>query len=155
MANSNRKIAATGALYLYGISEAPAAKKPAAKAWERSGSVGIDGVHAVQASACGDFLCWVCEVDQASFANAVERNMENLEWLALHGVRHQQVVGEVAEQMTIVPARFGTVFSGEPALCERRAGKKSCAQESFCPRGRRRRMGRKGICGAAGYRRSP
>src|SRR4029077_18508942 len=100
MANSNRKIAAGGALYLYGISEAPAASKKPGKI----GSVGIDGLHAVLALPCGDFLCWVCEVDQSSFANAVERNMENLEWLALHGVRHQQVVGEVAEQMAIVPA---------------------------------------------------
>ena len=63
---------------------------------------------------CGEFVCWVCEVDQEGFADAVERNMENLEWLALHGVRHQQAVGEVAEQMTIVPARFGTVFQVNP-----------------------------------------
>ena len=95
------------------------------------GSVGIDGLHAVQPLACGDFLCWVCEVDQASFADAVERNMENLEWLALHGVRHQQVVGEVAEQMTIVPARFGTVFSGEPALLKDVLGRKAALKKVF------------------------
>jgi len=129
MANSNRKIAAGGAIYLYGISESPAAtgaKKPA-----KLGSVGIDGVHPVQPLPCGDFLCWVCEVDQASFADAVERNMENLEWLALHGVRHQQVVGEVAEQMTIVPARFGTVFSGEPALLKDVQGRKTALKKVF------------------------
>ena len=34
MANSNRKIAASGALYLYGISEAPAAAKKPAQSWE-------------------------------------------------------------------------------------------------------------------------
>ncbi len=129
MANSNRKIAAIGALYLYGISEAPVAagsKKPA-----KVGSVGIDGLHPVQPLPCGDFLCWVCLVDQASFADAVERNMENLEWLALHGVRHQQVVGEVAEQMTIVPARFGTVFSGEPALLKDVLGRKAALKKVF------------------------
>jgi hypothetical protein len=116
MANPNRKIAATGALYLYGISEAPATSpKPAAKLG-KIGSVGIDGLHPVQPLSCGDFLCWVCEVDQASFAKAVERNMENLEWLALHGVRHQQVVAEIFAGHTILPARFGMVFSGEPAL---------------------------------------
>ena len=75
---------------------------------------GIDGLHAVQPLACGDFLCWVCEVDQASFADAVERNMENLEWLALHGVRHQQVVGEVAAQMAIVPADLALFFLASP-----------------------------------------
>ena len=130
MANSNRKIAASGALYLYGISEAPAVSKPQQKP-AKIGSVGIDGLHAVQALPCGDFLCWVCEVDQASFANAVERNMENLEWLALHGVRHQQVVGEVAEQMAIVPARFGTVFSGEPALLKDVQGRKAALKKVF------------------------
>jgi hypothetical protein len=128
MANSNRKIAAIGALYLYGISEAPAS---ATKMPAKLGSVGIDGLHPVQPLACGDFLCWVCEVDQVSFADAVERNMENLEWLALLGVRHQQVVGEVAEQMTIVPARFGTVFSGQPALFKDVMGRKSALKKVF------------------------
>jgi hypothetical protein len=136
MANSTRKIAAIGALYLYGISEAPAsaAEKPAQKPGQKIlniGSVGIDGVHAVKALACGDFICWVCEVDQASFADAVERNMENLEWLALHGVRHQQVVGEVAKKMTIVPARFGTVFSGEAALLKDVQGRKAALKKVF------------------------
>jgi gas vesicle protein GvpL/GvpF len=122
MANPGRKLTVSSALYLYGISqraEGAAAKKTAQKLPPRLpkiGSAGIDGVHAVQPLDCGEFICWVCEVDQAGFAEAMERNMENLEWLALHGVRHQQVVGEVAGQMTIVPARFGTVFSGEPAL---------------------------------------
>ncbi len=116
MANPKRRLAAPGALYLYGISRGPgakAAKKPAPKLAPKLvniGSAGIDGVHAVRPLACGEFVCWVCEVDQASFAQAVERNMENLEWLALHSVRHQQVVGEVAAQMAVVPARFGTIF---------------------------------------------
>ena len=128
MANPKRKLAAPGALYLYGISRrtgAKGAKKPAAKLaprvtprFTKISSAGIDGVHAVRPLECGEFICWVCEVDQASFAQAMERNMENLEWLALHGVRHQQVVGEVAAQMAIVPARFGTIFSGEPALLQ-------------------------------------
>ena len=141
MANSNRKIAATGALYLYGISQAPGdtavkkldpkrGQKPASKL-TKIGSVGIDGLHPVHSLTCGEFVCWVCEVDQASFADAVERNMENLEWLALHGVRHQQVVGEVAEKMTIVPARFGTVFSGEPALLKDVQGRKAALNKVF------------------------
>ena len=141
MANPNRKIGVSGALYLYGISQTPAgpaAKKPGAKPAPnipppapKIGSAGIDGVHAVEALICGDFLCWVCKVDHASFAEAVERNMENLEWLALHGVRHQQVVGEVAGQMTIVPARFGTVFSGEPALFKDVLGRKAALNKVF------------------------
>jgi hypothetical protein len=137
MANPSKKIADSGALYLYGISQNPAgpsAKKAGAKSAvpvPKIGSAGIDGVHAVQALVCGDFLCWVCKVDHASFADAVERNMENLEWLALHGVRHQQVVGEVAGQTTIVPARFGTVFSGEPALIKNVLGRKAALNKVF------------------------
>jgi hypothetical protein len=137
MANPKGKVTASGALYLYGISQGPAgaaARKPAAKLASklaRIGSAGIDGVHAVQSLVCGEFICWVCQVDQASFAEAVERNMENLEWLALHGVRHQQVVGEVAEQTTIVPARFGTIFSGEPALFNDVQGRKAALKKVF------------------------
>jgi len=144
MANPNKKIADSGALYLYGISQNPAgpsAKKAGAKSATKIpppsssipkiGSAGIDGVHVVEALVCDDFLCWVCKVDHASFADAVERNMENLEWLALHGVRHQQVVGEVAGQITIVPARFGTVFSGEPALIKDVLGRKAALNKVF------------------------
>jgi hypothetical protein len=112
---AKRKLADSAALYLYGISrraENGHAQPP------RINSAGIDGVHAVRPLDCGEFICWVCEVDQASFAQAVENNLENLEWLALHGVRHQQVVGELASQTSIVPARFGTMFSGEAALVQ-------------------------------------
>jgi len=136
MANPNKKIKDSGALYLYGIAQnpaGPAANKPGAKPapLPKIGSAGIDGLHAVEALICGDFLCWVCKVDHASFTEAVERNMENLEWLALHGVRHQQVVGEVAGHMTIVPARFGTVFSGEPALFKDVLGRKAALNKVF------------------------
>ncbi|HKR96778.1 MAG TPA: GvpL/GvpF family gas vesicle protein, partial [Candidatus Angelobacter sp.] len=117
------------ALYLYGISVA--AKKNTSRAPQKTNSVGIDGVSAVSVLACGDFLCWVSHVDQASFAQALERNMENLEWLALHSVRHQQVVGEVAAQMPIVPARFGTIFSGETALLENVTGRSKALAKVF------------------------
>jgi hypothetical protein len=94
-------------------------------------SAGIDGVHEVRPLACGEFICWVCEVDQTGFAEALESNMENLEWLALHGVRHQQVVGEVTAQTVIIPARFGTIFSGEPALLKDVQGRKPALSKVF------------------------
>src|ERR1041385_8757859 len=111
MANSNRKLTGEKGLYLYGVSRAAGKNAKAAKA----SSPGIDGVNAVKGIACGDFVCWVSDVNNATFARDMERNLENLEWLALHSVRHQQVVGEITAQMAIVPARFGTVFSGEAA----------------------------------------
>ncbi len=116
------------ALYLYGVSRA--ARKNAGKA-SAPGSPGIDGVSEVKAVVCGDFLCWVSHVDQASFTKAMESNMENLEWLALHSVRHQQVVSEAAAQMPIVPARFGTIFSGEAALLKNVAGRSKALGRVF------------------------
>ncbi len=107
---ANRGIAADTALYLYGISKSSGAKPG------KIAAIGIDGVHRVQSLACGDYICWVSALNGKSFSNAISSNMENLEWLALHGVRHQQVVAEVFAAHTILPARFGTVFSGEPAL---------------------------------------
>ena len=97
------------ALYLYAISRA--SRKPI-----QVTSPGIDGLHPVGAVACGKFTCWVSPVGQEEFAQSMERNMENLEWLALHSVRHQQVVGELAAAVTVIPARFGTIFSGGGAL---------------------------------------
>ena len=151
MANADKKIAGSSALYLYGISRSSATngiKKPSAKPGSKTAktksapeasqvklkkisSAGIDGVHPVQPLTSEEFICWVCEVDQKNFAEAMERNMENLEWLALHGVRHQQVVGEIAAQASIIPARFGTIFSGEPALLKDVQGRKAALNEVF------------------------
>lgn len=148
---SGGRLAANGALYLYGISRGPlgktgakGAKKTAKKAASKSvakaapalikikiNSAGIEGAEPVRPIACGEFICWVCGLDHASFSEALERNMENLEWLALHGVRHQQVVGEVAGQMAIVPARFGTIFSGEPALVKDVQSRKAALNKVF------------------------
>jgi len=129
MANPNKKLAGEKGLYLYGVSRAAAKKGKAAIM--KPGSPGIDGVSAVKAIACGDFICWVSGVDNASFAQDMERNIENLEWLALHSVRHQQVVGEVAAQVAIVPARFGTIFSGEAALVKNVLGRSEALKKVF------------------------
>ena len=94
-------------------------------------SSGIDGVHPVQAVACGDFHCWVSAVDADDFSDALNSNMENLEWLALHSVRHQQVVGELAAAGTVIPARFGTLFSSEQALVTNVQGRKAALQKVF------------------------
>ncbi|HZD93138.1 MAG TPA: GvpL/GvpF family gas vesicle protein, partial [Candidatus Sulfotelmatobacter sp.] len=85
----------------------------------------------VKTIVCGDFVCWVSDVDHKTFAQNMERNLENLEWLALHSVRHQQVVGEVAAQTAIIPARFGTVFSGEAALVKNVLGRENAIEKVF------------------------
>lgn len=114
-------------LYLYGVSRSAGKKSKATKI----ASPGIDGVSAVTAIPCGDFLCWACDVDHANFAQELERNFENLEWLALYSVRHQQVVGEIAAQITIVPARFGTIFSGEEALQKNVTAREAALKKVF------------------------
>ncbi len=115
---------AESALYLYGVSRTEG--KP-----HKVKSVGVDGLHPVEAVPCGDFLCWVSAVDQVAFSRELEANMENLEWLAVHGVRHQQVVADIAGQQTIVPARFATLFSSPAALVKDVEARKSALKKLF------------------------
>src|SRR5215470_1888980 len=122
---ANRGVATEPALYLYGISRSTGVSTV------RISNAGIDGVHPVQALPCGDFVCWVSPVDGVAFPGEINRNRENLEWLALHSVRHQQAVAEIAARQTIVPARFGTVFSGRPALLKNIDGRKSALEKVF------------------------
>lgn len=89
-------------LYLYGICASPAAEPPNVP--------GVDGTAAVEPVACGGLACWISRVAKSDFADDLARNMENLDWLAEVSVRHQRVVGAIAESADILPARFGTVF---------------------------------------------
>src|SRR5690348_14993299 len=100
---ANHAVEKATALYLYGISKSSSRKSSAVA------GPGIDSIHPVQSLAWGDFFCWVSAVEKDTFADEISRNMENLEWLALHGVRHQQVVGGIASMTGIIPARFGTI----------------------------------------------
>ena len=72
-------------------------------------------------------------MDRSEYADRLAENMENLEWLATVGVRHQRAVAELASKVEMLPARFGTVFLSEHSLQGARGdGKKSfqgCVQE--------------------------
>lgn len=96
------------ALYLYGVS--PASQAPAIT------MLGIDGEHGVEAMPCAGLLCWVTPVNAHEFAAELARKMEELEWLAESSVRHQRVVAAIAEKMTLLPARFGTIFLSRESL---------------------------------------
>jgi Gas vesicle synthesis protein GvpL/GvpF len=122
---ADRRIAREDALYLYGISRSPVSQP--AKILNDS----IDAAHPVQALESGDFICWVSAVDREGFSAEITRNRENLEWLALHGVRHQQVVAEIAAKSAVVPARFGTIFSGEQALRKNVQSRKQALEKVF------------------------
>jgi hypothetical protein len=96
-------------LYLYGVS-ASASAAP-------RGVAAIDGEANVEAIRCGDLVCWLSRVSRRDFAERLEDNMQNLEWLAGAGVRHQRVVSALATQGDILPTRFGSVFLSEQSLC--------------------------------------
>jgi len=96
-------------IYLYGIS----AKAPKTKI---TGS--IDGASTVDNLEASGFVAWFSRVSGDEFGDKLAANMENLEWLAGASVRHQRVVSQIAEAVTVLPARFGTVFRNEKSLTE-------------------------------------
>ena len=75
----------TRALYLYAISQVPQTAAPAIAA------EGIDGVAPVEAMRCAGYLCWISRVDKTEFADELTDRMQDLEWLAAAGVRHQRM----------------------------------------------------------------
>jgi hypothetical protein len=122
---ASRRITARSALYLYGVSKS-AGRKPG-----KIAATGIDGIHPVESLPCDGYLCWVSAVDGKGFSDSIRSDMENLEWLALHSVRHQQVVAEIFTSHSIIPARFGTIFSGEPALLKNVQARKRELEKVF------------------------
>jgi hypothetical protein len=94
-------------LYLYGVTRAAG---PAPQA------TGVDGKAAVVSVPCSGLTCWVSRVDGKEYGADLERNIENLDWLAEASVRHQRVVAELSQDRTVLPARFGTVFLSEKTL---------------------------------------
>lgn len=77
---------------------------------------GIDGADSIEAIPCHGLTCWITRVPAAEFTSDLQRNMENLEWLADVSVRHQSAVSAIGDRVTLVPARFGAVFFGQESL---------------------------------------
>jgi hypothetical protein len=96
-------------IYLYGIS---------AKALKTKITGSIDGSSPVERLEDSGFVAWYSQVPADEFGDKLAANMENLEWLAGVSVRHQRVVSQIAEGVTVLPARFGTVFRNEKSLTE-------------------------------------
>jgi hypothetical protein len=112
-------------LYLYAISKIPegAALIIAAD--------GVDGTAPVEAIRCGDYLCWMSRVSQAEFADQLNDRMQDLEWLATTGLRHQRVVAELSSHLASLPTRFGTVFLTEESLAQHVTSRKRALAEAF------------------------
>ena len=100
------------ALYLYGISQKPKGQLPTIVA------EGIDGVASVESVACENYLCWMSRVSRREFVDELLAHMEDLEWLATAGLRHQRAVSAILKKLTVLPARFGAVFLSEKSLAQ-------------------------------------
>ncbi len=111
------------AIYLYGVAQDAGEKRVRA--------LGVDGGAAVEAVPCAGFTCWISRVDRRAFADELSKNMEDLEWLAAAGVRHQRVVADIAAHTTVLPARFGTVFLSDKSLLEDISRRKRALADSF------------------------
>ena len=96
-------------LYLYGIS----AHNPKLKI---AGS--IYGDARVETLVDSGLTAWFSRVPEDEFGEKLASNMENLEWLSGVSVRHQRTVSQISDALTILPARFGTVFTTEDSLLQ-------------------------------------
>lgn len=103
-----------GPVYLYAIT----AQKSAAPSWLRVSGVEASG-HIVGIPA-DRFTAWASAIDARGFAESLERNIENLDWLAEATLRHQNAINAIAAatKETLLPTRFGVVFSSADALVE-------------------------------------
>ena len=103
-----------GPVYLYAIT----AGKSSAPNWLRA--TGIAGAGHIVGVPAGHFTAWASAIDAQGFAESLERNIENLDWLAEATLRHQNAINTVAAATkdTLLPTRFGVVFSNAAALIE-------------------------------------
>jgi hypothetical protein len=112
-ATSAQKPARHRVIHLYGLTEAPG---PRPESFRKL--TGVDGVAAVEGIRCGQFVCWVSRVTAEEFAENLEQNMQDLDWLAAATTRHQKVLSAIADSADILPARFGIEFLHEKSLGE-------------------------------------
>ena len=96
-------------LYVYGIS----AENPKTKI---TGS--IHGNASVETLQDSGLTAWFSRVPESEFGQNLASKMEDLEWLAGASVRHQRTVSQISEVVTVLPARFGTVFTSEDSLLQ-------------------------------------
>src|SRR5438270_2608837 len=92
----------TSLFYFYGITQAPARHPKKAPC--------VDGSGRLKTELVDGLAVWFSEVDSGTFGDRLSEHLEDLEWLAAAGVKHQETIAAIAAIASIVPARFGTVF---------------------------------------------
>ncbi len=113
------------AFYVYGVAQQHEIAEPPILA------EGVDGWARVEAVACEGYLCWLSRVSREEFVENLPRRMEDLQWLVTAGLRHQQVVAEIGKYMTLLPARFGTVFTSQESLAKYVGERRESLQQAF------------------------
>jgi hypothetical protein len=123
-AKKKKPVVPASAIYLYGISQ------PSRRAVELRAEA-VDGIAAIEPLQLDGFICWISRVNRGEYADHLAENMENLDWLATIGVRHQRAVADLASKVEILPARFGTVFLSEESLLAHVKSEKKIIQSAF------------------------
>src|SRR5690348_1472529 len=119
----------THLLYLYGISAK--APKLSAKAPKLKVPTSIDGSSPLEHLEATGLTAWYSRVSPVEFGERLAANMENLEWLSAVSVRHQRTVAQISEAVTLLPARFGTVFKSEKSLADHIREQKAQLEEKL------------------------
>jgi len=70
-------------------------------------------------------------VSKTDFADHLSEHMQDLEWLATSGLRHQRVVADISSNTSALPARFGTVFLTEESLVQHVKERKRALRQAF------------------------
>ena len=92
----------TTLFYFYGITQGAARGPKEAPC--------VDGRGRLRTELVDGLSVWFSEVDSGTFGDHLSERLEDLEWLAGAGVRHQETIAAIAAIASVVPARFGTVF---------------------------------------------
>ena len=96
-------------LYLYGFVPAGTTGP--------DGVAGLDGAEVRVLDVGPGLAAVVSDLDADEYsASGIEDHLKDLKWVADRGAHHERVVTWCSDHATIVPARFLTVFTSEPAL---------------------------------------
>jgi len=80
---------------------------------------GIDGEHPLFVEVIGDVAAVLSEVNLDDFSGPeAKEKLEDLAWVAPRALRHEEVVMAAKEHGSVLPVRFGTVFSSLTAAAE-------------------------------------
>lgn len=72
---------------------------------------GVDAISPLESVGEGDISAIISEVSLSEFGvDALRENFKNLAWVEEKVRRYDMIIRELAERLTLVPVRFGTIF---------------------------------------------